>query len=342
MIRISGKTLLVGDIHGSPEHLLYLRERIISHNQGGTIQNVILLGDIGLGFLHDAHEGAEFDMYLHDSSTNGCADPDKEGTYLYDLYAESASLRVTDIVASMQILTANPFVNIYLLRGNHDNSALWNKDDKRHKSLSSRKHVYFLQDGFIKINGKYFLCVGGGISIDFGAQHRLPGRGWWEGEEVQRKEWWNELTPKIKKDFMGILSHTGIRPEGISWKDPDRFKNKNLYVYNGLVAESKYMNELFEKIKPGVWFYGHFHENCLFEKEETVLCCLGEKHTVLLDSRNEIDEFYPILKTHQNRLKTSLEDSRGKTIPDEDKNAEKGPSRPKFGDSDPRRTFWSS
>lgn len=65
---------------------------------------------------------------------------------------------------------------LYIIRGNHD-------DPSWFKGNSSIERITFLQDyTLLRFQDKRIFCVGGGISID--RSQRLPGKSYWEGEEV--------------------------------------------------------------------------------------------------------------------------------------------------------------
>lgn len=164
-------------------------------------------------------------------------------------------------------------VNVYFLRGNHDNPAFWRGyRKKRISELFPRFHMVHDYDVLL-IDGKKYLCIGGGISID--RFYRIEGESYWSDEAI---------LPCPKKNILGeidgIFSHTGFVPPVLTHKH--FFQDKFPDVDKDCQDEQRILYEILELYKPKKWFCGHYHVSCDFfvkECECHILDC--EEHFVL-------------------------------------------------------------
>lgn len=169
---LEGPTYFVGDIHGEFDRFsCYLRGQEI---KGLTPGNLIILGDIGLGFVYTDKDNKTVNTTLLFQDL--CLDLHKRGW------------------------------TVYCVRGNHDNPDAWRG--------SSNTDIPFpglpcmLRDNStITIHGFTFYIAGGAVSID--KNRRIPGSTWFESEELFVPV---EAMKDMKGKVYGILSHTGPTP----------------------------------------------------------------------------------------------------------------------------------
>lgn len=181
--------------------------------------------------------------------------------------------------------------SVYLLRGNHDNPAVWKiySKDTLIKSCIDKEdipyidHLYFLKDNTIlNINGYLYYTVSGGVSID--SMARIKNISFWEDEGIYVPDDIDEIIKsKTGKEIYGILSHTGPTPPELKdnnvlnyWLDMDKTLNKRLN------KERESLNNC-KKLFPKKWFYGHFHINSEFTTEEGIFCrTIAPRHYISL------------------------------------------------------------
>jgi predicted phosphodiesterase len=147
-------------------------------------------------------------------------------------------------------------VNLYLVRGNHDNPGYWFYAATPHdfKNLNL-PHIHFVRDyQFIKLEGHKIACIGGATSID--RDQRTQGKDWWKDEHVLK---YKSLHHADGIDT--VISHAapifcppgdnnvkGVSYDILQQSREDREILKQLYF--ALIQESKITN----------WFYGHYHK----------------------------------------------------------------------------------
>jgi len=106
--------------------------------------HIICVGDIGIGFA--------------DSLTTACLDP-------------------------LQAIAADKNCMIWMLRGNHDDPAIWRQHQLEWNS--SLPNIFLLDDiAHLHLDGVPVITVGGAISIDRSAEHRVDGETWWKEEQI--------------------------------------------------------------------------------------------------------------------------------------------------------------
>lgn len=219
--------LLIGDIHACSQTLV---DSLSPHPVMGEIleHDIIILGDIGLGFSY--------------------FDPSKQEYVRYD---DHAMLRVIETWAEAHNC------DVWLLRGNHDNPELFSTD-----FFSPFHRVHPLFDGSLlhARDNKTYLVVGGAVSID--RYHRTPGLSHWENEIIDLDRILALPYPTVD----GIFAHTGPTPpllhntqnlaSVIRYKDPDlRFD---------LHREHVAIERIIQQFHPSHWYNGHFHEHAEF------------------------------------------------------------------------------
>lgn len=231
-IHIDGPVFFMGDLHGNPDALFTAAEQIDACREpsSGMKQspcNLIILGDVGLGF---------------DTCT----------LFLQEAFTE---LREEGW-------------NIYLVRGNHDNPLYWTEGIEGATVLPDNK--------IVTINGQRVFVSGGGTSID--RSKRVLNRSYWEKEEL----FVPKHIPREVGRVYAVLSHTGPEPPMIhnkflidDWLAADRGLGADLEL-------ERIQVDRLASMRPKLWFYGHFHVNCLHEVNGIVCRALGEH--VLFDA----------------------------------------------------------
>lgn len=222
---ILGSAWACGDIHGElsvlqvalKDSLMYRKRNAKMTGEKVEEAHMILLGDVGLGFPDDP--------------------------------AGEALVRKMNRLAEMFRAT------VYLIRGNHDNPAVWDRArDGASLPQQEAEHsrVVFLQDGLLNINGRRFLVVGGAASAD--VEFRESGRDWWAEEGITCNEAFNG---NLAGYYYGILSHAGPRPSIVNPELPTMFRAAKDAIDREQVAITAIGNA----VLPQVWYHGHYHRN---------------------------------------------------------------------------------
>ena len=152
-------------------------------------------------------------------------------------------------------LSIRKTLKIYCLRGNHDNPAYFTG-----KPYSDR--LVCLKDyAPLHINGKTALSIGGAVSID-----RL--------QQQKRNNWWpNEILPLAPSKLEDIstpldilLTHTGFTPACLPLLQYDP---EDPGLSSDLQEEQSRCFTIYDKLKPGQWFYGHYHTSQTWREDTT-------------------------------------------------------------------------
>lgn len=149
-------------------------------------------------------------------------------------------------------------IQLYVIRGNHDDPEFFNGDKRLTFS-----NIEFLPDYSTKIiNGKKFLFVGGGISIDrkwrIEAEQNGKGKSYWEDEvfvlnyeEAVKHKDCDILITHSTPSWIGPTNKSGIAT----------FCAADKPLWDECLEERELHNKLFEIVKPKKSFHGHFHRH---------------------------------------------------------------------------------
>jgi len=143
--------------------------------------------------------------------------------------------------------------------GNHENFDNLNSfpTEEKFGSVVSKieDSIYWLRRGKIyNIENKKFFTFGGAASIDRG--NRTEGYSWWREEVPSIKEMEEGIDNLEKENYEVdyVLTHT--IPDSIIDK-MIKFYGLNRYDIND--TTSKFLEEIYKRIKCKKWFFGHWH-----------------------------------------------------------------------------------
>ena len=145
-------------------------------------------------------------------------------------------------------------INLYLVRGNHDNPGYWFHAATLH-GFENLPHIHFVKDyQIIDLEGHKIACIGGATSID--RDQRTLDKDWWEDEHVFKYESLYHMN-----GIDTVITHAapifcppgdnnikGVARDILQRSREDREILKQLYF--DLIQKSKITN----------WFYGHYHK----------------------------------------------------------------------------------
>jgi predicted phosphodiesterase len=160
-------------------------------------------------------------------------------------------------------------IHMYVVKGNHDSPEYF-KETNNPFGLSN---ITLLQDySELELLGKHILLVGGAVSVD--RRFRVPNKSWWVDEEFVLKL--DHEFPYKDRQYDIVVTHT--RP-GVcgAFKGFDNIKDwcdQDYDLKNDLIEESQKLDYLYDKTRPALWFYGHFHKSSVEQHENTTFRCL--------------------------------------------------------------------
>lgn len=157
----------------------------------------------------------------------------------------------------------NPRTKVYWIDGNHENheaiAAMVSKHG-RHSPIKmddfQNGDVYYMpRCSTMELNGHDCLFIGGAMSIDKAS--RIEGVSWWRNEVLSYTDYLN--LPEKSIDI--IFSHTV--PTDVQYKIAMR------YIPSGKFKDPScdVLNAILYRYKPKRWYFGHFHEEYIFNFE---------------------------------------------------------------------------
>jgi DNA repair exonuclease SbcCD nuclease subunit len=180
---------------------------------------------------------------------------------------------VSDLLVLDEMLVENN-IQLYAIRGNHDNPMFWNKDVGL--NLPKFHNLKLVEDfSVLNIEGKNVLFVGGAISIDRSIRmHDKPYPTWWRGEFFSYNyHLLRENLSKIK-DLDIVVTHTAPNFVHPTDNNVDIVNHYNaIELAQGgdlkyeLEDERAEVTEMYEDLtkdlnkEPKHWIYGHFHSS---------------------------------------------------------------------------------
>lgn len=180
---------------------------------------------------------------------------------------------------NLKWLSERPWTTVFV-KGNHENHARLSSTEFPTKEMFGAPvkeiapSVYMLESGNIyTIGGKSFLAIGGAMSTD--KQHRVENLSWWRQELLSFEEQ-ERIFAHEKKDVDFIVSHTC--PVSIVYKlhREDRFDDPT----------SRILEEVKNTYTFKKWFFGHMHEDVVFEGLDGYFqCCYYDIIEIWDDSR---------------------------------------------------------
>ena len=230
----------IGDIHYKINSLVKILKKLKRNS------TVVCVGDIGLGFPRNI---------------TGCCEDDG------------------DILSEINHIGYMKDLNIILLRGNHDNPDVWDRDNKpKHDNLIFIKDVEHL-----KFRDKNIMLIGGAVSVD--RELRIIGRDYWLNEcvsptakeQVAFKLFNNDDCLNCEFDYM--ISHTAgtsAPPATLGSGIVERFAQHDPSLIANLLDERELVEECFRMTKAKRNIYGHFHHSIDEEVEGIRYTCLNE------------------------------------------------------------------
>ena len=140
-------------------------------------------------------------------------------------------------------------ITIYTIRGNHDDPSWF---DGKHDYTRLK---FIVDNNPIDIEGWNIYPIGGATSIDrdyrLDLERTIDTKVFWEGEIITKVDKYPG-----KADI--IVSHTApISFEPVVLREG----NVSEEIYNQIVDERTYLDNIIGNMRISYWFYGHFHNN---------------------------------------------------------------------------------
>jgi hypothetical protein len=161
-------------------------------------------------------------------------------------------------------LADKPWTTLFL-DGNHENfDLLYQYKVERwcggNVHIINDSVIHLMRGQVFNIEGKTFLTMGGGTSID--RAYRTEGRSWWR-QEIPSKDEFDEALNNLDLNHWRVdyvLTHT----------------SSNLMMKKmGYIKENCELNNFLDKLEEELefkhWYYGHFHRDCIVDDKHTAL-----------------------------------------------------------------------
>lgn len=222
---------VIGDIHGQFEEFVYA----IVNYEKITDANIIVLGDIGMGFY-------------------------KENYYYNILKKINTKLKKNNI-------------NLFFFRGNHDDPQYF-KDGKYNKSniffIDDYTIIKTLSHSILCVGGARSIdkCVR--WKWDKITQ-KIVTDGWWEGERVIPIPENFDKDIQEYKDIDIICTHCA--PSNVEYDTkgiPNEYIIKDETLLDEIKIDQEILYNLWEIVKPSKWYYGHYHHDKTEVVDETI------------------------------------------------------------------------
>lgn len=154
---------------------------------------------------------------------------------------------------------------LYLMRGNHDNPAIWKNRDTRREWNSHLKNVRIPEDVHrMKVGNAHVIMVGGATSLDRSHPDRIEGSMWWADEGVDAN-----AVQKVEEfvKFYGradiLLTHAaaleakpGPERDKITF---DHYSQVDPTLKEDAIGERKLLSEVVKASQAKTVAFGHYH-----------------------------------------------------------------------------------
>ena len=188
-----------------------------------------------------------------------------------DFGAYNESRIEKDYLRHLQIALTEKNCVLYVIRGNHDNPGRFLKFHHPYDF----PNIYFVPDySELNLLGKKILLIGGAISID--RLYNEEGVRYWRDEPFVFDASYEYI------DYDLLITHTAppmFRGEK-SFKRIQHYIDQDTDLFNDLLQEQEKLKELYKRVKPKEWIYGHFHfsENGIHENTKYRCLAIDEDH----------------------------------------------------------------
>ena len=182
----------------------------------------------------------------------------------------------TELAKLSEILTKTN-CHLYVIRGNHDDPSYFTETNNPFEF----SNITLLADySELELLGKSILLIGGAVSVD--RHFRIEGKSWWSDEGFNLKL--EHEFPYKDRQYDLVVTHT--RP-GVcgAFKGFDNIKSwcdQDPDLKNDLIEESQQLDYLYERTKPKLHIYGHFHQSLTLKYEDTEFKCLNIDEAYML------------------------------------------------------------
>jgi DNA repair exonuclease SbcCD nuclease subunit len=181
-------------------------------------------------------------------------------------FGDFRAIKEMRMLDSLNKLCSEKNVQIWAIRGNHDNPVYWKDAQTRSEFLHSFLMLSFIPDYTrVTINGINFLFVGGAISVD--RTDRKEGINYWEDEIFV----YDEKEIVLSQDTEILITHSlpSDVPPPTTMKGGivERFAQVDKTLVEDLETERENLRQLVGQLPKLKRVYaGHFHQSQIFNK----------------------------------------------------------------------------
>lgn len=171
-----------------------------------------------------------------------------------------------------KIARKTPGVQYVCIRGNHDNPEQFDS------ATIFFDHLKAVSDyEILEIGSKRILPIGGAQSID--QDWRIKVNSKYEHFGSHKRIWWEDERPEKDKN---LLKHIGKIDIIVSHEGPislgpviSRTGDMTAEIYDNILEDRKYLQEILIDIHPDYWYFGHYHQSLSGTNGKTLWRTLG-------------------------------------------------------------------
>lgn len=174
---------------------------------------------------------------------------------------------------SMNKICQEKGINLYIIRGNHDDPARWN--------LEGGSNIFLVKDYTPAVfsNGKTALLVGGGVSID--RPFRKQGIDYWKDEATTYQKTDKKFNYLFAHDAPDYFNHS---TESLKTSPYAPFLIDDKTLFADCLNQRNVISNIVADITPTHCFSGHFHNRVQEEKNGIKYRCLAIDEVIEFDS----------------------------------------------------------
>ena len=212
---------ICGDIHGELNRLVWND----THKLKISCADILVVGDFGAGFGRP----------------------------------NSMDVRYRDIRSTLETND----ICLYTIRGNHDDPAFFD-------GFHDYERLHFLPDHrLVELCGKRIYSIGGAVSTDIDLIDPLTRKSRRMKNDTlirfgsSKRIWWADETPtQITEGLPEVVDIIVSHEAPLSFEpEPQREPHIRESTWQQVLESRRYLDEVLKKVKPPLWFYGHYHNH---------------------------------------------------------------------------------
>ena len=181
------------------------------------------------------------------------------------------SIQIGDLGFQYEDLNRLPYKRHKFFGGNHDNYDIYYKSP------------HSLGDfGAFNLGKLSFYFIRGAYSIDHKGRMKAERRGhpkcWWKEEQLPLPKRYEAFEDYVSRKPRTMLTHTCPTEIAKLIGNPKVLESFGFNPNKFTTPTQELLQQCFDKHRPEVWIFGHFHKDLTFYHKDTLFICLREAH----------------------------------------------------------------